>query len=64
MDEMAQANGIDKTKLSKGHRKRPKKRTWKIEPTWNMIHVIEENAHLKENGIENDTTWLLEFSCN
>ena len=33
MDAVAQANGMDKTQLSKGHRKRPKKRAWKFEHT-------------------------------
>ena len=32
MDAVSQSNGIDKTQLSKSHRKRPSKRTWKIEP--------------------------------
>ena len=32
MDAVSQSNGIDKTQLSKSHRKRPRKRTWKIEP--------------------------------
>ena len=57
-DAVAQAKDIDKTQLSKGHRKRPKKRTWTIETTWNMLHGVEEYAQLKKNGIQKDTVWL------
>ena len=62
MDAVSQANGIDKTQLSKGHRKRPKKRTWKIEPLSNMIHGMAEGAQLNVNGTpQDDTVWLYEF---
>ena len=65
MDAVAQANGIDKTQLSKGHRKRPKKRTWKIEPLSNMIHGMAERAQLNMNGTpQDDTLWLREFRDN
>ena len=50
MDAVRQANGIDKTQLSNGHRKRPEKRTRKSEPNWNPIHGIGENAQLNENA--------------
>ena len=36
MDAVAQANGMDKTQLSKGHRKRPKKQARKFEHTSNL----------------------------
>ena len=58
MDAVAQANGIDETQLSRGHRKRPKKRTWKIETTWNMIHGVDENAQWNENVTKADTVSL------
>ena len=41
MVAVSQANGIGETQLSKGHGKRPKKTTWKIETTWNMIHGVD-----------------------
>ena len=41
MDAVAQAKGIDETQLSNVHRKRPKKRTWKIEPTSNLQHEMD-----------------------
>ena len=64
-DAVSQANGIDKTQLSKGHRKRPKKRTWKIEPLSNMIHGMAERAQLNMNGTpQDDTLWLREFRDN
>ena len=59
MDAVSQANGIDKTQLSKGHRKRPKKRTWKIEPLSNMIHGMAEGAQLNVNETPQDEPlWL------
>ena len=64
MDVVAEANGIDETQLSNGHRKQLRKRTWKIELTWNMIHEMEENVQLKENGIQDDTSRLHEFTEN
>ena len=49
MDAVAQANGIDKTQLSNGHRKKQRKRTCGIELTltWNLIQGMEKNVHLK-----------------
>ena len=44
MDAVSQANDIDKTQLSKGHRKQLKKRIWKIEHNWNLIHGMVEGA--------------------
>ena len=65
MNSVSQANGINKTQLSKGHRKRPKKRSWKIEHNWNLIHGMEEGAQLKVNGTpQDDTLWLREFRDN
>ena len=58
MDAVAQANGIVETQLSKGHRKRPKKRAWKIEPLSNLIHGMTEGTQLNENGIQKDTVWF------
>ena len=58
MDVVSQVNGIGETQLSKGHGKRPKKTTWKIETTWNMIHGMDENAQLNENARQADTIWL------
>ena len=46
MDAVAQANGMDKTQLSKGHRKRPKKQARKIEHTSNLLHGMGESGHL------------------
>ena len=46
MDAVAQANGMDKTQLSKGHRKRPKKRAWKFEHTSILLHGIVECVQL------------------
>ena len=63
MDTVSQANGIDKTQLSKGHRKRPKKRTWKIEPLSIMIHGMAEGAQLNVNGTSQDEPlWLHDLS--
>ena len=65
MDAVSQANDIDKTQLSKGHRKQLKKRIWKIEHNWNLIHGIEEGAQLNMNGTpQDDTLWLREFRDN
>ena len=58
MDAVAQANGIVETQLSKGHRKRPTKRAWKIEPLSNLIHGMTEGTQLNENGIQKDTVWF------
>ena len=59
MGAVSQANGIDKTQLSKGHRKRPKKRTWKIEPLSIMIHGMAEGAQLNVNGTpQGEPLWL------
>ena len=65
MDAVSQANDIDKTQLSKGHRKQLKKRIWKIEHNWNLIHGMEEGAQLNMNGTpQDDTLWLREFRDN
>ena len=65
MDAVSQANDIDKTQLSKGHRKQLKKRIWKIEHNWNLIHGMEEGAQLNRNGTpQDDTLWLRESRDN
>ena len=65
MDAVAQANVIDETQLSNGHRKQLKKRIWKIEHNWNLIHGMEEGAQLNMNGIpQDDTLCLREFRDN
>ena len=65
MDAVSQANDIDKTQLSKGHRKQLKKRIWKIEHNRNLIHGMEEGAQLNMNGTpQDDTLWLREFRDN
>ena len=46
MDAVAQANGMDKTQLSKGHRKRPKKQSWKFEHTSNLLRGMVECVQL------------------
>ena len=46
MDAVAQANGMDKTQLSKSHRKRPKKQAWKFEHTSNLLHGMVESVQL------------------
>ena len=55
---MVQANGIDKTQLSNGHRTHRKERIWKVKPKWNLMHGKDENAQL--NGINKhvDRFWL------
>ena len=45
MDGVAQANCIDETHLSNGHRKRLKRRSRKIEPISNLLHEMDERAH-------------------
>ena len=65
MDAVAQANVIDETQLSNGHRKQLKKRSWKIEHNWNLIQEREEGAQLNMNGTpQDDTLWLREFRDN
>ena len=65
MDAVSQANDIDKTQLSEGHRQQLKKRIWKIEHNWNLIHGMEEGAQLNMNGTpQDDTLWLREFRNN
>ena len=65
MDAVAQANVIDETQLSNGHRKQLKKRSWKIEHNWNLIPEMEEGAQLNMNGTpQDDTLWLREFRDN
>ena len=65
MDTVAQANGIDETQLSKGHRKQQKKRIGKTETTWNLIRGMEENTQLNLNGTPRDEPlWLGEFRDN
>ena len=46
MDAVAQANGMDKTQLSKGHRKRSKKQARKFEHTSNLLHGMVECVQL------------------
>ena len=46
MDAVAQANSMDKTQLSKGHRKRPKKQARKFEHTSNLLHRMVECVQL------------------
>ena len=46
MDAVAQANGMDKNQLNKGHRKRPKKQAWKFEHTSNLLHGMVESVQL------------------
>ena len=46
MDAVAQANGMYKTQLSKGHRKRPKKQARKFEHTSNLLHGMVECVQL------------------
>ena len=58
MDAMAQANGIDNTQLSNGHRKQQKKRISTVERISNLRCEMEERVQLNENGIQNDTVWL------
>ena len=65
MDAVSQANDIDETQLSNGHRKQLKKRSWKIEHIWNLIHGMEEGAQLNMNATPQiDTLWLREFRDN
>ena len=65
MDAVAQANVIDETQLSNGHRKQLKRRIWKIKHNWNLIHGMEEGAQLNMNGTpQDDTLWLREFRDN
>ena len=44
IDAVTQANGMDKTQLSKGHRKRPKKQAWKFEHSSNRLHEMVESV--------------------
>ena len=46
MDAVAQADGMNKTQLSKGHRKRPKKQARKFEHTSNLLHGMVECVQL------------------
>ena len=46
MDAVAQANGMDKTQLSKGHRKRPKKQAWMFEHSSNRLQGMVECVQL------------------
>ena len=64
MDAVSQANDIDKTQLSKGHRMQLKKRIWKIEHNWNLIHGTEEKSQLNGNGTRDDTFWLHDLTDN
>ena len=65
MDAVAQANVIDETQLSNGHRKQLKKRSWKIEHNWNLIQEMAEGAQLNVNGTPQDETlWLHDFRDN
>ena len=64
MDAVAQANVIDETQLSNGHRKQSKRRIWKIEHNWNLIHGTEERSQLNGNGTRDDTFWLHDLTHN
>ena len=64
MDAVAQANDIDETQLSNGHRKLSKRRIWKIEHNWNLIHGTEERSRLNGNGTRDDTFWLHDLTDN
>ena len=65
MDAVSQANDIDETQLSNGHRKQLKKRSWKIEHNWNLTRGMEEGAQLNVNGTpQDDILWLREFRDN
>ena len=61
---MAQATGIDKTQLSKGHRKRSKQRTWKIEPISNLLHEMNERTQFSVIAIRDDTIGPDDFRDN
>ena len=59
MDAVAQANVIDETQLSNGHRKQLKKRSWKIEHNWKLMQEMAEGAQLNVNGTPQDEPlWL------
>ena len=62
MDAVAQANGIDKNQLSKGHRKQQQKRISMVERISNLRREMEERVQLNENGIQSDTVWLHDLS--
>ena len=65
MDAVAQANDIDKTQLSKGHRKQLKKRIWKIEHNWKLMQEMAEGAQLNVNGTPQDEPlWLHDLRDN
>ena len=65
MDTVTHANGIDKTQLSKGHRKQSKKRTWTIEHLSNVIHGMAEGAQLNVNGTpQHEPLWLHDLRDN
>ena len=64
MDAVAQANVIDETQLSNGHRKQSKRRIWKIEHNWNLTHGTEERSQLNGNGTRDDTFWLHDLTDN
>ena len=63
-DAVAQANDIDKTQLSNGHRKQPKKRVWKIEHISNLLHERDEKAQLSVIAIRDNTFGLDDFRDN
>ena len=65
MDAVAQANVIDETQLSNGHRKQLKKRSWKIEHNWKLMQEMAEGAQLNVNGTPQDEPlWLHDFRDN
>ena len=65
MDAVAQANVIDETQLSNGHRKQLTKRSWKIEHNWNLIQEIAEGTQLNVNGTPQDEPlWLHDLRDN
>ena len=65
MDAVAQANVIDETQLSNGHRKQLKKRSWKIEHNWKLMQEMAEGAQLNVNGTPQDEPlWLHDLRDN
>ena len=65
MVAVAQANVIDKTQLSNGHRKQLKKRSWKIEHNWKLMQEMAEGAQLNVNGTPQDEPlWLHDLRDN
>ena len=65
MDTVAQANNTEEAQWNNGHCKQSKRRSWKIGHNWNLIHGMEEGAHMNMNGTpQGDTLWLREIRDN